>query len=149
MPLTIITEPNPILRQKAKEINKEELKSPGMKELILGMKEIVETAGGVGLAAPQVAKSLRLIVIFLDNKKLILINPEIIKYSWRKEYAEEGCLSVPGNFGKVRRSKTIKVKALDEEGKNMEFTANNFFARVIQHEIDHLDGILFIDKIKT
>ncbi|OGF21569.1 peptide deformylase [Candidatus Falkowbacteria bacterium RIFOXYB2_FULL_38_15] len=149
MPLTIITEPNPILHKKAKEIKKEELKSPEIKELILGMKEMVETAGGVGLAAPQVAKSLRLIVIFLDNKKLILINPEITKYSWRKDCAEEGCLSVPGNFGKVKRSKIIKVKALDEEGKNIEFTANNFFARVIQHEVDHLDGILFIDKINT
>ena len=109
MPLTIITEPNPILHKKAKEIKKEELKSPEIKELILGMKEMVETAGGVGLAAPQVAKSLRLIVIFLDNKKLILLNPEITKYSWRKDCAEEGCLSVPGNFGKVKRSKIIII----------------------------------------
>ena len=148
MILPIITEGNPILREKAKEVNKDDIKSSEIEELISDMKETVESANGIGLAAPQVGKSLRLVIIFLDDKKIALINPRIIKYSWLKECMEEGCLSVPQKFGSVKRPKSIKVKALDEYGEPIEFTAKKMLARVIQHEIDHLDGILFIDKIK-
>lgn len=148
MILPIITEPNPILRQRAREIRPEEIKSSAIHKLISDMKETVHPAGGIGLAAPQVGLSLRLVVIAPGNKLLALINPEITKFSWRKETEEEGCLSVPGKFGLVKRSKVIEVKALDENGKVIKFRAKELFARVIQHEIDHLNGVLFIDKAK-
>jgi peptide deformylase len=146
MVLSIITRENPILRQKAREIEEKEIKSSEIKELICDMKETVEKASGIGLAAPQIGKPLRIVIIFLGGKKIALINPKITKYSWRKECAEEGCLSVPGFFGKVKRAKKITVTALNEDGQNINFIAEDLFARVIQHEIDHLDGILFIDK---
>lgn len=148
MILPIITIPNPILREKARKIGPEEIKSSTIKKLIFDMKETVVPAGGVGLAAPQVGFSVRLIVIAIENKITALINPEIIKFSWRTEVDEEGCLSVPGKFGSVRRAKSIIVEALDENGTPLKFRAEKFFARVIQHEVDHLDGILFTDKAK-
>lgn len=125
-----------------------EIKSPAIQKLIFDMKETVIPACGIGLAAPQVGLLLRLIVIALNDKLMAFINPKITKFSWRKEVDEEGCLSVPGKFGPVKRSKIIKVEALDERGKLLKFKAKDLFARVIQHEIDHLDGILFIDKAK-
>lgn len=146
MILPIITHPNSILRQKAKEVELKEIKTYEIKKLIFDMKETVEAAGGIGLAAPQVGHSRRIIVIFLENKKIALINPKITYFSWRKKVVEEGCLSIPGRFGLVKRSKLIKVTAQDEDGKEIKFKAKNLLARVIQHEIDHLDGILFIDK---
>jgi peptide deformylase len=148
MILPIITTPNPILRQRAKEATQEEIKSETFQKLIADMKETVLPAGGIGLAAPQVGSSGRLVIIAVQDKRMTLINPEIINFSWRKEIAEEGCLSVPGKWGSVKRSKIIKVKALDENGKVIKFKAKDLFARVIQHEVDHLDGMLFIDRTK-
>jgi peptide deformylase len=148
MILKVITNPNSILRQRAKEIRVEEIKSPAIQKLIFDMKETVIPAGGIGLAAPQVGLSLRLIIIALEDKVAALINPKITKFSWRKEYGEEGCLSVPGKFGPVKRSKIVRVEASDERGKLLKFKAKDLFARVIQHEIDHLEGVLFIDKAK-
>jgi peptide deformylase len=141
MILNIVTTPNPILRQRAEEIKPEEIRSPAIQNLIFDMKETVLPAGGIGLAAPQVGLSLRLIVIALNDKIKAFINPKITKFSWRKEVGEEGCLP-------VKRSKIAKVEAYDEHGKLLKFKAKDLFARVIQHEIDHLDGILFIDKSK-
>ncbi|MFZ5364235.1 MAG: peptide deformylase [Patescibacteria group bacterium] len=148
MILPIITIPNPILRQRAQEITQEDIKSETIQKLITDMKETVSPAGGIGLAAPQVGFSVRIVIIAVQNKKLTLINPEIINFSWRKEAAEEGCLSVPGKWGPVKRSKIIKVKALDESGKVIKFKAKDLPARVIQHEIDHLNGVLFVDRAK-
>jgi peptide deformylase len=148
MILNIVTDPSPILRRRAEEIRADEIGSPAIQKLIFDMKETVIPAGGIGLAAPQVGLSLRLIVIALDNKLTAFINPKITKFSWRKEVDEEGCLSVPGKFGPVKRSKVIKVETFDEQGKLLKFKAGGLFARVIQHEVDHLDGILFIDKAK-
>lgn len=149
MILPILTHPNSILRQKTEEISLEKIKSYEIKKLIFDMKETVEAENGIGLAAPQVGRSLRIIVIFLENKKIVLINPKITYFSWRKKKGEEGCLSVPGKFGFVKRSKVIKAKALDENGKEIKFKAKNLLARVIQHEVDHLDGVLFIDKTEN
>jgi peptide deformylase len=148
MILPIITLPDQILRHRALEIEPEEIKSQTIQKLIADMKETVLPAAGIGLAAPQVNFSLRLIVIALDNTLMAFINPEIINFSWRKETAEEGCLSVPQKFGPVKRSRVIKVKALDENGKVVKFKAKDLFARVIQHEVDHLNGVLFIDRAK-
>ncbi len=148
MILSIIADPNPVLRQKAQEINLAKIKSEEIRRLISDMKETVGPVGGIGLAAPQIGLSVRIIVINLEDKKMALINPVITRFSWRKEISEEGCLSVPGKFGLVKRSKVIKIKAFNEDGKEIKFKAKGLFARVIQHEIDHLDGILFIDRTK-
>ncbi len=148
MILPITTIPNPILRQRAKELSLEDIKTPVIQKLISDMKETVLPAGGIGLAAPQVGFSVRIVIIAVQNKKMALINPEIINFSWRKEATEEGCLSVPEKWGVVKRSKIIKVKALDESGEIVKFKAKDLFARVIQHEVDHLNGVLFIDRAK-
>lgn len=107
---------------------------------------------GAGLAAPQIGKNIRVVVINHNNKTLFMINPKIIKKSWAKEIAEEGCLSVLNEnneiiYGKVERSKKINCSYFNEKGKKIKLKTNKILARAIQHEIDHLDGILFIDKV--
>ncbi len=165
MSLKIIKHPNPILRQKAKNIKKENIKNKETQNLIKKMIATLEEAKGAGLAAPQIGKSIKLILVrnynetndtafcnFYDNqnnKILILINPKITNKSWKKEIQKEGCLSIPEFFGLVKRSKKITVKALDKNGEKIKFKVENLLARIIQHEVDHLDGILFIDRIKN
>lgn len=121
-----------------------------IEEMLITMK----TADGVGLAAPQIGESIRLCVIdqradeiSLKND-LVLVNPVWKKTSIKKDIMEEGCLSVPKTYGKVKRCAKIKVDALNEKGEKSSFTASGLLARVIQHEVDHLDGVLFIDKAK-
>lgn len=114
------------------------------------MTETMHGADGVGLAAPQIGQNIRLAIIakeaIPDKKDWILINPKITKHSWKRTRNEEGCLSIPGVKKEVSRFAKITVKALNEKGQSLSFQAENLFARVIQHEIDHLDGILIIDK---
>jgi len=141
--LKLITEPNLILRTKAKEIAQI---TPEIVQLILDMAQTMKENKGLGLAAPQVNQSVRLCLISTENGPLPLINPKILWKSLRKEVEEEGCLSCPGVWGLVKRSKIIYVKALNQEGKVISFRAEGLFARVIQHEVDHLNGILIIDK---
>jgi len=153
MILDIITDPNPILRQANRNLALPELTSSDTKGFIASLTETMYARDGVGISAPQVGKSLMICVIaknFCDSKDkdLVLINPGWEKRSVTKIWGEEGCLSVPDVFGKVKRYKKIKVKALDENGEPLEFDANDFFARIIQHEVDHLNGVLFIDKAK-
>lgn len=114
-------------------------------DLINEMADIMYCAHGVGLAAPQVARSLRLLVYDSGDGLKALINPEIFKSKGEQYEPEEGCLSIPGLRGVVKRAKEISVKALDSEGRPIRFRAIDFEARVIQHEIDHLNGVLFID----
>lgn len=142
--LPIITYPSPILQKKASKIDRPE--SAQIKRLIFDMLETLEANNGVGLAAPQVGKSLRLCVIKMDGKTFVLINPKIKSKSWRKDVSEEGCLSFPGKFLLVKRSKKVKVKALDEKGNALVIKADGLFSRVLQHEIDHLDGILYTKR---
>lgn len=139
----LIFYPNPILRQKAKEIK--DAKSPEIQELIFEMLKTMEEHEGIGLAAPQVGKSLRLCIVKKDGQTYVLINPKIKSKSWSKEIAEEGCLSFPGKFIPVKRSRKVKVKALDKESNEITLKAEGILARAFQHEIDHLNGILFID----
>lgn len=133
------------------------------KKLISDMLETLRTSErpGVGLAAPQVGHNVRLVVIESDGwnndkgelvgviPKMILINPVITKFSEEKEERFEGCLSVPEYNGYVNRPKKIKVTALNENGGPVSLKASGFLSRVLQHEIDHLDGILFIDRIQN
>ena len=145
MIIPIVEYPNDILRKKTKEIA--DPKDPKIKELILDMLETMEDNGNaLGLAAPQVNESVRLCIIKFDRKTYILINPRITGKSWKKETGEEGCLSFPGKFIPVKRHKKVTVKALDREGEKITIKADGMLSRALQHEIDHLDGILFIDS---
>lgn len=153
MILPITTEPNPILHQVSKNLTQEEIKSKKITDFIQDLTETMYAKDGVGIASVQVGNPIQLCVIAkayapAKTKDLILINPSWEKASLLREWDEEGCLSVPRVYGSVRRHKKIKVAALDENGKEIKFTAINFFARIIQHEIDHLNGILFIEKAK-
>jgi len=139
-------EKNPILRQKSKPV---EHLTKEVRDLIMQMKKIVENNNGVGLAAPQINVSLRIIVCEVDDKFYAFINPEIIKFSKKTSLLEEGCLSLPNIYGEVERPEKIILKAIDSDGKKMKLKVFGLLARVIQHEIDHLDGILFIDKAKN
>lgn len=134
----------PILREKAlpvKEI------TPEILNLVKDMAETMYTDSGVGLAAPQVGVSKRIILVDEEEDGLIvLINPVIIK-SEGEVVAEEGCLSVPDIYSQVKRSSEVTVKALNENGDPIEITKEGLTARALQHEIDHIDGILFIDRI--
>ncbi len=147
--LPIITNPSPILRKKSEKIDKKELSSTKLQELCLDMTKTMKEKDGLGLAAPQVGQNIRLIVINTQDGPICLINPKITKRSWAKEKGEEGCLSVPGMFGEVKRHKKIDCLYFGAKGKQTKMQANGLLARVVQHEIDHLDGILFIDKAKN
>jgi peptide deformylase len=142
--LPIIIYPDPILRKKSAEIL--DVKKPAIQKLIADMLETMEMNNGVGLAAPQVGRSVRLCVIGLDDKVYVLINPKITFRSKKIEEDIEGCLSFPGKFIPVRRHEKVRVKALDENGQSRNIKAKGLLARAFQHEIDHLDGIVFIEK---
>lgn len=153
----IITEPNTILRNKSKEVDKI---STDVKILIDNMIDTLRTKPGVGIAAPQLGINLRIVVIEsrgIEKQNdeivdilplLVLINPTILKYSKERIEMEEGCFSIPNCFGPVDRPKKIKIEALDIKGKKIYINASGLLSRVIQHETDHLDGILFTDYIK-
>lgn len=140
---------DPVLRKKAYEINEI---TPEIKTLISDMTRIMLQAPGIGLAAPQVGVSKRLIIVTfgLDEDRphpRPLINPEILWHSDQKEEMEEGCLSLPGITGDVARWTDLVVCATDSNGIRSEFDVHGITARIIQHEMDHLDGVLFIDRI--
>jgi peptide deformylase len=141
--LPILAYPDPILQKKSQEI-KDPL-DPEIQGLILDMLETMKNCeSAVGLAAPQVGKSLQLTTIKLNGKTYILINPKIKSKSWKKTVKEEGCLSFPGKFILVKRSKSVKVVAKNEKGEDVVLKGEDMLARVLQHEIDHLNGILYI-----
>ena len=140
--------PCPVLRQKSKELKSEELPKKEIQQLLLDMEKTMIEKDGVGLAAPQVGRNLRVIVISTEDGSVVLVNPKILRKSFKKEIMEEGCLSLPEVFGLVKRSQKVRVVAMDKTGKKMKFKASGMFARVIQHEVDHLEGVLFIDKAR-
>jgi peptide deformylase len=144
--LKIIIKGNPILRKKSTEIAKI---TPEIKRLVLDMAKTMKKDNGIGLAAPQIGQNIRLCLISTAKGPLALINPKITWKSLRKEIEEEGCLSCPDDWGKVKRSKVIYVKALNDKGQPISFRAQGLFARVIQHEVDHLDGVLIVDKFES
>jgi len=140
-----IGEDNLILRKKAKKI--EEI-TPQIKELILNMSKILESnPNNVGLAAPQVGQSVQLVVIkpVPNNKTFALINPELKKKSFGKDSMEEACLSLPGFSASIKRYKKITVEGLNANGELIRIEAKGFLARIIQHEMDHLNGVLISD----
>lgn len=146
---------HPVLRQPARLIVPKELKTVPLQKLIDDMIETMDEYTGVGLAAPQVHESLRLFVAHLDpdgrgsGEPMVVINPEIEVVGTQVIEGWEGCLSIPDIRGRVARAVEIKVSALDRHGKRIAISAKDFPARVIQHETDHLDGVLFFDRMRS
>jgi peptide deformylase len=144
--LPILEFPDPRLRTRAQPIAQVDA---ALRKLIDDMFETMYAAPGIGLAATQVNVARRLLVIDVSerrNEPLVLINPELVSRAGIEE-TEEGCLSVPGVYDKVTRAERIRVRALDRDGKQIEFDADGLLAVCIQHEIDHLDGKLFVDYL--
>lgn len=143
--LKIRTLPDPVLRQKARKVNKID---GSIQKLIDDMIDTMHTNAGVGLAAPQVGVSLRVAVIELPGEEIIpLINPEIVKRQGER-VVQEACLSMPGYQGEIERSVTVKVKALDRQGKEFRLKGEELLAQALEHEIDHLNGIVYVDHIE-
>lgn len=139
----IVKEPDEVLHQVAKEVKKI---TPNVQKLLTDMADTMYDAEGVGLAAPQIGILKRVIVVDVgDEHGLIeLINPEIVS-SEGEQFGSEGCLSIPGYRGEVRRALTVTVKGLDRNGKEVTYTGSDLLARAFQHEIDHLNGVLYTD----
>lgn len=157
----IIGPDNPVLRRKARAVEADSLKDPALQQLIDDMIDTMRVAPGVGLAAPQVAVGQRLAVIEYGDelpedappgtpeppKQLwVIVNPEIVDRSTEQVEGTEGCLSLPGYAGTVMRHKAVTIKALNRRGRPIKIKAKDWLARIFQHEIDHLDGVLYIDK---
>jgi len=149
---------HPIIRSEADPVLAEQLPLPGIQQVIDNMVETMRDANGVGIAAPQVHVSQQIIVIEVspDNPRYpnqvevpltILINPKIIEHGEELENGWEGCLSVPDLRGLVPRWSYVKVRGLDRAGKDVQFEAHGFHARVVQHEVDHLKGHVFLDRL--
>lgn len=147
---SVVTEPNSVLRKRAEEVAPAEINAPEFQQLIDDMIETMYASFGIGIAAPQIGISKRIIIVESgagdDQNPLPLINPEIISKSWRTVKSEEGCLSVPGVYGIVKRHRGVQARALTREGKPITIKNSKMVAIILQHEIDHLNGILFIDK---
>ncbi len=148
--LEVIAYGNPVLRQRAaevKEVNEE------IRKIVEDMKDTLADENGIGLAAPQIGISKRILVIDMskskDSRKITLINPKVIYKSEDFTDQEEGCLSIPDVWGNVSRHRKIKIKGELLNGKTLMIDADDYFARAIQHEIDHLDGKLIIDHFSA
>lgn len=142
--MEILTYPNPILEKKATNV-KNPL-DPKIQALIPVMIKTMRENSGMGLAAPQIGESIRLCIIEHMGKTYILINPKITAHSKEKINTEEGCLSFPKKFIPVKRFETVQVRYLNEKGEPCKIKATDLLARAFQHEIDHLEGILFINR---
>lgn len=143
----ILTIPNKQLRKKSERVFVADICSKEMQKFFKDMGETMFKKDGIGLAAPQIGVLKRIIAVAYKDEALILINPMLKKKSWLKESGEEGCLSVPGVYGLVKRHKKLSVVAYNTKAEKIELKASGLFARVLQHEVDHLDGVLFIDKM--
>lgn len=169
----IVQKTDPVLRRRAEEIPPDQIKSRKIKDIIHKMSSALRaSSNGIGLAAPQIGIPLAIFMVSEEAiavkkepdityneeekekqrkiwKHFVFINPRLIKSSRKKELLPEGCLSVDGIFGQVRRAKQVTVEALDENGKKLRVGASGLFAQVLQHETDHLNGVLFIDKAEN
>jgi len=151
---------HPVLRTPARELSVEEIRSPEIKRLVADMIDTMHEYGGVGLAAPQVHEPLRIAVIEVEQLSpryrvdisqplLVIFNARVTPLADEKFGFWEGCLSVPGLRGFVERPRKVRVDYVDHEGKPQAIVAEDFLATVFQHELDHLDGVLYVDKIKS
>ena len=168
MKLEIVQAGHPVLRKQGRELSKEEISSPSIQQLIESMRETMREAPGVGLAAPQIGESIQLAVIedraeYLDGvsadhlAKLqrsavpfhVIINPKIFILDRASAHFFEGCLSVEGYQAVVGRALNVGVECLNERGEEVTINAHGWYARILQHEIDHLNGTLYVDRMKT
>jgi peptide deformylase len=151
---------HPVLRERARTLDRSEIQLPAVQKLLDDMIETMREYHGVGLAAPQVHEGVRIFVAALNDdgeepeedtaaEPMVLINPEIVARSQETEEDWEGCLSIPDLRGRVPRARDVTVRAFDRTGARIEVEASGFSARVIQHESDHLDGVLFLDRMRS
>jgi peptide deformylase len=145
--LSIVKVPEPVLRMKARKVKKVDA---SIKKLIDDMIDTMHDAPGVGLAANQVGVPLRICVIHVPGDDVVtLINPEIVRRTGSRVCEGEGCLSLPGYKGAVTRSEKVVVKGLDREGRSVRYHAEELFAEAIEHEVDHLNGVLYFDYVES
>ena len=143
--LPILTQEAPILRQKAKRVTRVD---DSIRKLIDDMVETMVAAPGVGLAANQVGVGLRVIVVKTDANLYCLVNPEMVKATG-EQVGLEGCLSIPGYVGEVKRAQRVVVRGLNRHGKTVRIKGDDLLARAFQHEIDHINGVLYIDRLTS
>ncbi len=144
----LVTLPSPSLRERSRELRVEEITTVEFQAYLDQLSYTMEMSDGVGIASPQVGRNIRAIVVNLYHHPECFINPEILKASDTMMESEEGCLSVPGQYGIVDRHKKVSIRALNRHGKQVDLELRNFPGIIFQHEIVHLNGILFIDKAK-
>lgn len=138
--------PDPVLRQKSKRVS---IIDDSVKKIVGDMLETMYAAPGVGLAAPQIGIPLRIIVIGIPEQEAIaLINPQIIRRRGER-LIDEGCLSIPGYVGELKRAESVTAKGLDPSGKGVRIKAEGILAQALEHEVDHLNGILYIDHLES
>lgn len=143
---TIRIYPDPVLRRKTKRVLKID---KSVFHLVEDMMDTLEESEGVGLAAPQIGVSLSVIVIWMpEDEPFAIINPEVVKRIGKRE-VEEGCLSLPGYQGKIKRAESVTVKGIDVEGKPIRIRAKELLSQALEHEIDHTNGILYIDHLES
>jgi peptide deformylase len=143
--LPILTQEAPVLRQRAKRVTRVD---DSIRKLIDDMVETMVAAPGVGLAANQVGVLLRVIVVKTDANLYSLVNPEMVKATG-EQVGLEGCLSIPGYVGEVKRAQRVVVRGLNRHGKTVRIKGDDLLARAFQHEIDHINGVLFIDRLTS
>jgi len=145
----ILTVPDPILRKHAKKVSSFD---KSLKKLVADMMETLHDANGAGLAAPQVGVSQRVIVLCInENQSTIefaIVNPEVVKRKGER-ICKEGCLSIPGYIGEIKRSEEVKVKGFDVTGKELKIKGQGLLGQALEHEIDHLNGILYVDHLES
>lgn len=156
--LPIVKIGNPVLRMKAEIVAKDQIQEPRFQDFLQIMIRTMHRAQGVGLAANQVARSIQAIVLECNSNERypgkssvplqVFMNPKIISYSKELETDWEGCLSIPGYRGQVPRAREVTFEALDIKGNEVKLTVSGFHARIIQHEIDHINGFFYIDRMK-
>ena len=138
--------PDPVLRQKSKRVRSID---ESIYRLIDDMRETMHSAGGVGLAASQLGTLLRVIVIGMpEEEDIVLINPEVVRRTGER-VVDEGCLSIPGYIGQIKRAESVRVKGRDQNGKEIRIKASELLAQALEHEIDHLNGVLYIDYLDS
>ena len=144
IPIRVI--PDPILKHKSKRVSGID---GSIQRLIGNMIETMHTASGVGLAAPQVGTLLRVIVVGIPGEEdIVLINPQVVRRIGER-LVDEGCLSIPGYIGQIKRAELVTVKGRDQTGKEIRIKADELLAQALEHEIDHLNGVLYIDYLES
>lgn len=143
----VLTYKNPTVRERSVELSANEITTKEFQDYLDKLIRTMQIEDGIGIASPQIGINKRVFIAHIKHKDTAFINPEIVKSSEATVTTEEGCLSVPGVYGNVERPKRVTIRATDRHGRKLELDLKNLDAVVVQHELDHLDGILFVDKI--